>query len=230
MKFRDAMTQLRKMGTAQNVKVYQRHGAGDKLFGVSFANFDKLKKQIKTDHTLAEQLWKTGNSDARTLAIMIADPDEFSASSADAWLTEISYDLLADLFAGLIARSPPANRKWKKWSRSRKEYARQCGYGVVCSMLKNDSNSLSDEECKAILETIESEIRTSPNRARHAMYMTVIAIGVYKSLLRKSAIQTARMMGKVDVDHGETSCKTPDAEAYIVKAAKRNEAPRKTAS
>jgi len=31
----------------------------------------------------------------------------------------------------------------------------------------------------------------------------------------------ARRIGKVEVDHGDTSCKTPDAEPYILKASAR---------
>jgi hypothetical protein len=39
----------------------------------------------------------------------------------------------------------------------------------------------------------------------------------------------AKKIGKVDVDHGETSCKTPDAGPYIRKMAKRHTAKKKTA-
>ena len=49
----------------------------------------------------------------------------------------------------------------------------------------------------------------------------LISIGVFKPGLRKKAIAAANRIGKVDVDHGETSCKTPDAIPYIEKAAKR---------
>ena len=58
------------------------------------------------------------------------------------------------------------------------------------------------------------------------MNLALIAIGIYKPTLRKQAIAAARRIGKVEVDHGETSCKTPDAESYIVKAAARNARPR----
>ncbi len=114
MTLKQAMTALRKMGTAQNRKVYARHGAGENLFGVSFANIGPLAQRIGTDQALAEQLGETGNSDARTLATMIADPEQFTASSADAWVGSIAYSLRADLFAPVIARSPLANRKLSK--------------------------------------------------------------------------------------------------------------------
>ena len=35
--------------------------------------------------------------------------------------------------------------------------------------------------------------------------------------LQKKAIAAAKRIGKVEVDHGETGCKTPDAASYIAK-------------
>jgi hypothetical protein len=35
-------------------------------------------------------------------------------------------------------------------------------------------------------------------------------------------IKSATRIGKVDVDHGETSCRTPDAKSYIETAVERN--------
>lgn len=221
MELQEAMDTLEEMGTEQNVKVYRRHGARDPLFGVSFANLKKLKKTIKVDHALAVELWQTGNTDARTLALMIADPQQLSASAADAWLKDISYSLLADMLAGLVVHAPFAAAKLKKWTKSRKEYVRQCGYCLLGTMLKADPDQLSDELCQDYLDTIEAQIHDSPNRARHTMNMAITAIGIYRPLLRDSAIAAARRIGKVHVDHGETSCKTPDAEGYIRKAAAR---------
>ena len=49
----------------------------------------------------------------------------------------------------------------------------------------------------------------------------LISIGAFKPALRKRAIEAAKRIGKVEVDHGETSCKTPDEAPYIEKASKR---------
>jgi hypothetical protein len=51
------------------------------------------------------------------------------------------------------------------------------------------------------------------------MNNALISIGIRNPKLRKQAIAAAKRIGKVDVDHGETSCKTPDAAPYIAKAA-----------
>ena len=63
MTVKDVMGQLERR-TAQARKTYARHGAGGNTFGVSFADLYKVQKQIRKDHGLARQLWKTRNLDA----------------------------------------------------------------------------------------------------------------------------------------------------------------------
>jgi 3-methyladenine DNA glycosylase AlkD len=220
MDYNTVMKELKNMGTEQNRKIYKRHGAGDNLFGVSFANLNKLKKAIKVDHKLAQELWETGNSDARTLALMIADPKLLTPTVANTWLKDISYYLLADMLSALVARASFARTKMEQWMKDKKEFARQCGYDILAVGLKNGLD-ISDDDCKKYLKKIESEIHSSPNRARHAMNNAVMAIGIFRPSLTRTAIATAKRIGKVEVDHGETSCKTPDAVGYIEKAVAR---------
>jgi len=219
MTVQQVMTELKKLGTAQNVKVYRRHGCGDNVFGVSFANLKALEKKIKTDHDLAVALWDTGNADARALAMMVADPSRVTSTQADGWVKDLSYYLLADMVAGVVAKSPQAPKKMEKWMASKKEFVRDCGYSMLASGLR-DGYELTDASGEKYIKTIEAEIHTSPNRARHAMNNALIAIGVYKPSLTKAAMAAATRIGKVDVDHGQTSCKTPDAAAYIEKTLK----------
>ena len=84
MTLQETMTTLEKAGKETTRKTYRRHGAGEILFGVSFADLGKLQKKIKRDHALACQLWTTGNEDARMLALMIADPEQATEKELDA--------------------------------------------------------------------------------------------------------------------------------------------------
>ena len=47
--------------------------------------------------------------------------------------------------------------------------------------------------------------------------MALITIGGRNAALRKVATAAAKRIGKVDVDYGDTACKTPDAGPYIAK-------------
>lgn len=223
MTFQEVMKQLEKLGTAQARKTYARHGAGKNMFGVSFANLYKLQKQIKQDHEMARQLWKTCNLDAQWLATMIADPAQMSAKDADDWAKDGAHHehLLGGFLAGVVARSGCAAEKMVAWIKSKEEFTRASGYNLLGARLKNGDKTLSDADCRKLLATIEKEIHSSPNRARYSMNGALIGIGVYRHSLTKDAIAAAKRIGKVEVDHGQTACKTPDAVPYIQKAIAR---------
>ncbi len=40
----ESMRQLERLGTAQNRKIYKRHGSGENVYGVSFADLGKLRE------------------------------------------------------------------------------------------------------------------------------------------------------------------------------------------
>ena len=72
-----------------------------------------------------------------------------------------------------------------------------------------------------IQSQFEREIHTRKNRVRYSTNNALIAIGARSSRLEKKALAIAKKIGRVEVDHGETGCKTPDAASYIPKARAR---------
>ena len=221
MTLRQVMQQLRKQGTAQNRKVYARHGYSENMFGVSFANLRKLQKQIKQNHNLARELWETGNEDARMLACLIADPAAMSVADLDAWVAAAGHYALIDIFSGNVAAKPPhARKRLGPWTRSKRDFTAQAGWDIVANLAMSEPN-IPDAEFEKLLATIEKKIHKTGNRARHAMNMALIAVGIRNPTLRKQALAAAARIGKVDVDHGETGCQTPDAAAYIKRAVAR---------
>lgn len=216
MKYNELMKELKSMGTAQNRKIYGRHGVSGAMFGISFANLGKLQKKIKIDHDLAVNLWASGNHDARVLATMIADPVAVKSADLDAWARDLDNYVLTDALAGLAGKTPVAASKMKKWTRSSGEWTGRAGWHLVAKLAMS-AEDIPDEFFEAQLVTIEENIHQKKNRVRDAMNNALIAIGVRNPALEKLAIATARRIGKVEVDHGETSCKTNDAEAYIEK-------------
>jgi 3-methyladenine DNA glycosylase AlkD len=178
----------------------------------------KLAKQIERDQALAEQLWRTGNQDARTLAALIADPKAMSPADLDRWARDLNYYVVADLFSNNVAAgSPAAGKKAEEWTASGHEYVCQAGWDLV-AVIALKSTSLPDEYFEAWLENIEHGIHGAKNRPRHAMNGALIAIGLRNEGLRAQAEAVAARIGKVEVDHGETGCVTPDATAYIARA------------
>jgi 3-methyladenine DNA glycosylase AlkD len=214
------MKTLKRMGTAQNRKVYRRHGVREKMFGVSYANQYLLRKKIGQDHDLALKLWATGNHDAMVLATMIADPEGADARLLDAWVKDLDSYVLSDAFTSYTSRTRFAGKKCEQWGKSKGEWIGRTGWLLLAHIAMRDED-LPDSYFQKHLRTIQKEVHTRKNRVRDAMNNALIAIGIRNAPLEKLALQAAKKIGKVEVDHGETGCKTPDAASYIARAVKR---------
>ena len=224
MNTEEILATLEKLGKPQTAAIYRRHGSGEQVFGVLTSEIAKLRKRIKGDDRLAMDLWKTGNAEARVLALQVFDPEKLTRSDADRMVRDGPVRFIGPYLSALVARSPIAEKTMRAWMKSRDEFQREMGYAILAVRLRDDPDSVSDADAEGVLTTIEKEIHRSPNWARYAMNGALISIGVTKPALRKTAIEAAGRIGKVAVDHGETNCKTPDAVSYIEKAAKRTAA------
>ncbi|MDA1772131.1 DNA alkylation repair protein [Bacillus cereus] len=222
MLLEEVMQQLEEYGTEQNRKTYKNHGAKEPLFGVSFANLKLLKKKIKKDHDLAVELWETKNMDAMILATYILDPKNITAEQLNSWVQDVDYYCLMDVFMTSICTSPIAIERMEEWIKSNDEWIGRAGWSLLANIsIKN--KELHDGFFSPYLEEIKENIHNEKNRKKEAMNSALIAIGIRNEDLERQAIEIAREIGKVEVDHGATSCKTPDAESYIKKARERAE-------
>ncbi|MGD9895058.1 MAG: DNA alkylation repair protein [Dehalococcoidia bacterium] len=219
------LQELESMGTEQNRKTYRRHGVADEIYGVSYANLGKLKKRIKVDHDLAMALWESGNHDARILATMVADPMRADEAMLDAWAHDLTDPVTADAVADLAARSGLAQPMAERWMASEDEWIGRAGWHTL-ARLAGRPDSPPDSYFEGYITTIERDLHTRKNRVREAMNSALIAIGVRGGLLEQKALDAAAAIGTVEIDHGETYCKTPDAADYIRKTLQRRQAKR----
>ena len=219
MNLKQALSELKTAGTAQNGKVYGRHGVMREMFGVSYAILGKLTKQIKTDHKLALGLWDSGIHDAMVLATMIADPGKLKPAVANRWLKDVDSYVLLDGFCKIVGKTDFAMKRAEVWMKSKDEWTSNVGWGVVSHL----AGMLSNAQLANYIDAIEKNIHSAPNRTRYTMNGCLIAIGVQNAAIQKKAIAAATRIGKVEVDHGQTSCKTPDAASYITKTFAHNQ-------
>jgi 3-methyladenine DNA glycosylase AlkD len=180
MNMNEILSTLKKNGKAQTAAIYKRHGSGNNVYGVLTSDIGKLQKKIKRDHVLAQELWKSGNAEARILALQIADPAQLTKAQATRLVNDMRSQFLSCYLSGLVAQSPIAETTMREWMKSREEFVRENGYGVLSSRLKDDPDSVSDAYAAQVLATIEQEIHGSPNFARHAMNSALVAIGIFK--------------------------------------------------
>lgn len=210
------MKALEAAGTEQTRKTYARHGAEGPMFGVSFAALKELVKKIGVDHDLAVELWKTGNHDARILAAKIADPARATAAQLDRWAKEVRVRSCGGYVAMLAAEGPHGISRAEAWLGSSDERLRCSGWTLAGHLALVDETT-PDAWFEPLLARIAKSIHDAPNDERNVMNTAVIQIGGRNGALRKVAAAAAQRIGKVDVDHGDTSCKTQDAADYLAK-------------
>ena len=218
MSFAEAMSALEAAGSEQTRKTYARHGITGPMFGVSFATLKTLRKRIGVDHALAVALWDSGNYDARNLAAKIADPAQMSADELDRWARgSDTTPTCTSYVAMLAAEGPHAAAKAARWIGAADPWERSAGWSLLGHLALVDTTA-PEAWFEAGLDTIARTIHSAPNDHRDSMIRAVISVGCRNEALRQHALATARRIGKVEVDHGDTACATPDAVAQIEKA------------
>ncbi|RKH67788.1 DNA alkylation repair protein [Corallococcus aberystwythensis] len=223
MTLEETMRELERLGTEQTRKTYLRHGAPPPLSGVNFGPLTALKKRTGTDGALARALWASGHAEARLLATLVVDAPQMPWKELDAWAKGLDWHTLTDVFVtNVVLRSPHA-AKALTWTQSKSEWVGRAGWQSLAALLTKTA-VLADEDLLPWVKRIEQELPGAKNRVREAMNSALIALGATGGAVQTAALATAKRLGKVEVDHGDTACETPDATRYIQKIQARKEA------
>ena len=74
MTVKEILAKLESLGNDARRKHNTKAGAPDNQFGVKLGDLRAIAKKLKTDHTLALELWETGNVEAQLIATLIIKP------------------------------------------------------------------------------------------------------------------------------------------------------------
>ena len=213
------MAALEKLGNAQTKKTWLAHGATGALFGVRIGDMKVLLKKIKGRQDLALGLYESGNLDAMYLAGLVAAGAKMSKKELESWVRDARWGMISEYTVPWVAaESPHARELARKWIESKKENIASAGWNTYSAVVSvRPDPELDLEEIGALLGRVEREIGSAPNRVRYCMNGFVIAVGSAVKPLLSKAKATARKLGKVQVDMGDTECKVPDAVAVLQK-------------
>lgn len=215
------MGELKKKGTEKTRKTYARHGmAADKMFGVSVADLKVIAKTIKGQQALACELYETGNMDAMYLAGMIADGSQMSKQQLNTWAEgAANLRMIAEYTVPWVTvENPHARELAKQWIKSKQEHVASSGWCTYSGLLATTPDVALDlAEIESLLGVVVKGIKSAENRVRYTMNGFVISVGAYVKPLLTQAKATAKQIGPVSVDVGDTACSVPVATAYIEK-------------
>lgn len=220
MNANEILAELETYGSEATRKMLLKHGAREPFYGVKIEDLKKIQKRIKKNHELSLALFDTGNTDAMYLAGLIADEKRISKDELQKWAEQATSYALAEYPVAQVAAE--SNHGWElalTWIESDKEHIATAGWATLSFLVSvKPDEELDILKIESLLDRVKNEIHSAPNRVRYTMNGFVIGVGTYVAQLSKKALEISSEIGKVEVDMGETACKTPDAKTYIEKA------------
>lgn len=215
--------ELKTLGRDSYKKTIQKHGIPEPLYGVSVEELKKIQRRVKVDHQLALDLYASGIYDAMYLAGLIADDARMSVKDLQRWAETATCSVLRGCTVAWVASGNPRGMELAlKWIDAKDEDVVTCGWATLRSLVSvRDDAELDLAMLQRLLDRVRDTLHAQPDQVRYVMNGFVIAVGCFVKPLTASALRTAKALGKVSVDMGDTSCKVPDAATYIRKVKER---------
>jgi 3-methyladenine DNA glycosylase AlkD len=200
---------------AQNKK----HGADDNQFGVRMGDIRKVAAEIKTDHDLGLALWKSGNLDARLLAILVLKPKDLSPVELDEMVRSARIAQLADWLNSYVVKNHPDKESLrKKWMATDDPWAARAGWSLTAGRVARSSD---DIDLPALLDRIESEMPDAAPAVQWTMNACLAGIGIHHSKYRRRAIDIGQSMGVYRDYPVSKGCTSPFAPIWIAEMVRR---------
>jgi 3-methyladenine DNA glycosylase AlkD len=192
----EIIKKLESLGTPENVAGMARFAiVTKKAFGVSAPNLrllaKEIKKQTKTRHALALELWQTEIHEARIIAYLIDDPKEVTEKQMDSWVKDFDNWAICDGTCGhLFCRTMFAYEKVFEWSEREEEFIKRAGICLMAWLAVHDKKA-DDEKIAQFLPILEQKADDERNFIKKAVNWSLRQIGKRSLFLNKLAIESA---------------------------------------
>jgi len=199
MKYREVMNKLKALGSPENVAGMARFGIQPRnAYGVSAPAVRRLAKEIGTDRRLAQQLWRSGNHDARGLAALIDDPAVVDAQQMESWAKDFdSWAVVDGACNNLFRATALARQKAAEWAEREEEFVKRAGFSLMACLAMHDKD-VTDARFLRYLAIIKREARDERNFVKKAVNWALRQIGKRSLRLRREAIKTATEIHALD--------------------------------
>lgn len=199
--------------------VNERHGDDH---GVNLGQLRALAKRLRTQHELARELWATGDTAARLVAVLVCRPRAFARDELDAMVRETRAPKVHDWLVGYVVRkSPHAEELRVAWTADADPVVASAGWALTGDRVTKDPDRL---DLGALLDVVEAEMKDAPNRLQWAMNACLAQIGIAHPEHRARAIAIGERLRVLEDYPTSPGCTSPYAPAWIAEMVRRQEA------
>ena len=196
---REVLERLREKARADQLDGMARYGmVTENRLGVSVPDMRRLAKELGKDHGLALQLWKTGVQEARILAALIDEPHAVTEEQMEEWVKDFnSWDVCDQVCMNLFDKTPHAWKKVRDWSVREEEFVRRAAFSLIACLAWHDKKA-DDKMFVNLLPVIQDAATDERNYVKKAVNWALRHIGKRNLSLNREALQTARLIQKID--------------------------------
>ena len=196
--------------------VNERHGDDH---GVNLGKLRAIAKRLKTQQELARELWATGDSAARLLALLICRPKAYGRDELDAMLREARTPKVHDWLVNyVVKKSPHAEPLRLAWSADPDPVVASAGWALTTERVARNPDGL---DLAGLLDVIEAEMAGAPERLQWAMNHCLAQIGIEHPAYRERAIGIGERLGVLKDYPTPPGCTSPYAPVWINEMVRR---------
>ncbi|MFI6814969.1 DNA alkylation repair protein [Nonomuraea sp. NPDC050328] len=200
-------------------EVNQRHGDDH---GVNLGKLRALAKRLKTQQELAVELWRTGDTAARLLALLICRPKAFGREELDAMLREARTPKVHDWLVNyVVKKGPHAEELRVAWLGDPDPVVASAGWALTSERVAKRPEGLDLAE---LLDVIEAEMKGAPDRLQWAMNACLAQIGIDHAGHRARALEIGERLEVLKDYPTPPGCTSPYAPVWIGEMVRRREA------
>jgi 3-methyladenine DNA glycosylase AlkD len=199
--------------------VNEKHGDDH---GVNLGKLRALAKRLKMQHDLARELWATGDTAAKLLAMLICRPKAFERAELDTMVREARTPKVHDwLVSYVVKKSPHAEELRVAWSADPDPVVASAGWALTTERMAKKPGGL---DLTGLLDVIEAELKDAPDRLQWAMNHCLAQIGIEHPGLRARAIGIGERLQVLKDYPTPPGCTSPFAPVWITEVVRRQEA------
>jgi 3-methyladenine DNA glycosylase AlkD len=212
----EVMAELAALEDPKARAVNEKHGDDH---GVNLGKLRALAKRLKTQQDLARQLWQTGDTAARLVAILICRPKAFTRDELDGMLREARIPKVHDwLVSYVVKKSPHAEELRLLWSADADPVVASAGWALTTERVAKQPDGL---DLAGLLDVIEKEMSAAPDRLQWAMNHCLAQIGIEHAGHRSRAIHIGERLGVLKDYPTPPNCTSPFAPIWITEMVRR---------
>lgn len=199
--------------------INEKHGDDH---GVNLSKLRALAKELKKNDDLALDLWDTGDTADRLVAILIMRPRSYDAQQLDAMLREARVPKVhAWLVNYIVKKSPHAEELRLAWMGASDPVVASAGWALTSELVNKSPEGL---DLSGLLDIIEAQMLGAEERLQWAMNETLSYIGIENEALRPRAIAIGNRLGVLQDYPTPPNCTSPFAPTWITEIVARREA------